>query len=215
VIISYGYNKMQPSPVEYKTKGEMLKIEKTSDEISKIMVKMGMQEILSYTLTNKDNLFKKMNANEERIVEIENPTSVNWNVFRNWLLPSLMEFYSNNQHVDYPQKIFEIGNVILIDEKQETRTKDVIKIAAAISDSKVGYYDILAIFDLLMSIFKKKYELQKWNHPSFIEGRVAKIMIKNKTVGMIGELHPSILSNWKLEMPVAAFEMEISDLNSL
>jgi phenylalanyl-tRNA synthetase beta subunit len=32
----------------------------------------------------------------------------------------------------------------------------------------------------------------------------------NKIVGMIGEVHPAVLKNWKLEMPVAAFEIDLS-----
>ena len=97
-------------------------------------------------------------------------------------------------------------------DRLKKRTKDVRKIAAAISDSKVSYQDILAIFDAFMSSIGKKYKLKKWNHPSFIEGRVAKIMVENKDAGMIGEIHPQILQNWKLEMPVAVFELEIEKI---
>jgi len=209
VIISYGYNKIEPQPIKYKTAGGMSEIEKKSEEVGKIMANLGMQEIMSYTLTNRDNLFKKMNVKEEKMVEIENPVSLNWNIFRNWLIPSLMEFFSNNQHVKYPQKIFEIGDVVIIDEKEETRTKDIRKIAAAISDSKIGYADISAVLEALMTSRKKKYKLKKWNHPSFIEGRVAQIFVDNKVVGFIGEIRPEVLQNWKLEMPVATFELEI------
>ena len=209
VIISFGYNKVQPEPIKHKTKGEINKLEVLAENVIEKMVDLGFQEILSYSLTNKDHLFKRMNAKEGDVVEIENPVSLNWNVFRSWLLPSLMEFYSNNQHVEYPQKIFEVGDVVLIDEKQETRTRDVRKLAAAISDSKVGYYDVLAVLDSFMSGYRKKYKLVKTKHPSFIEGRVAEILVDNKHVGIIGEIHPQVLQNWKLEMPVAAFEISL------
>jgi len=160
-------------------------------------------------LTNKEHLFSKMNLKEKQLVEIENPVSLNWNVFRTWMLPSLMEFYSNNQHVEYPQKIFEIGDVVLIDEKQETKTIDVRKLVASISNSKVSYDDISSVLDVFMAALKIKYKLKKANHPSFIEGRVAEILVKNKPIGFIGEIHPSVLRSWKLEMPVAAFEISL------
>ena len=209
VIVSYGYNKVGPLPIKHKTIGKMSEMEELSDKVGRMMNKLGMQEIISYTLTNKDHLFKKMNAKEERIVEIENPVSANWNIFRDRLIPSLMEFFSNNQHVKYPQKIFEVGDVILIDEKQETRTRDVRKLAAGIADSKLGYDDIVAVLDAFMTAWKKKYKLRKTNHPSFIEGRVAEIFVNNKTVGIVGEIRPEVLMNWKLEMPAAVFELEI------
>jgi phenylalanyl-tRNA synthetase beta chain len=55
----------------------------------------------------------------------------------------------------------------------------------------------------------KKYKLRRTSHDSFIEGRTAKIIVNNKTVGIIGEIHPAVLGNWKLVMPVACFEIEL------
>ena len=46
-------------------------------------------------------------------------------------------------------------------------------------------------------------------HPSFIEGRVGKIEVNNAEVGIVGEINPAVLNNWKLENPVAAFEIQI------
>ena len=210
VIISYGYNKIKPEPLKIKTEGKISEIEIRAEKMAELITSLGFQEILSYTLTSKENLFKKMNLKEEKVAEIENVVSENWSVFRNWLLPSLMEFFSNNQHVEYPQKIFEVGNVVVIDEKQETRTKDVMKIACAIADSRVSYEDIAAVLDAFMSLLKVKYKLEKTEHPSFIEGRIAKVLVKGKEVGVIGEISPQVLENWKLEMPVAAFEVDLT-----
>jgi phenylalanyl-tRNA synthetase beta chain len=209
VIISYGYNKIEPVVPKLKTGSGIAEKEIFSNKVSGIMTEIGFQEILSYTLTNKDNIFNKMNLKENEVVEIENPVSLNWNVFRNWLLPSLMEFYSNNQHVRYPQNIFEVGDAVLIDEKQETKTRDVRKLAVGIADSKVGYSDITGVLDALMNKLKVKYKLQKTKHDSFIEGRVAEIIVKGKPVGIIGEVHPAVLKNWKVEMPVTGFEIEL------
>jgi len=214
VVISYGYNKVEPVMPKIKTIGSMNEKEIFSNKIAEIMIGLGFQEILSYTLTNKENLYKKMNLKEERIVEIENPVSLNWNVFRTWLLPSLMDFYSNNQHVKFPQNIFEIGDVISIDEKQETKTRDVKKIAAAISDSEVGYEDIASALDAFFRYLRIRYKLKRSKHPSFIEGRMAEIFVKNKSIGFIGEIHPSVLKNWNLEMPVAAFEIDLENLSA-
>ncbi|MEM5766313.1 MAG: phenylalanine--tRNA ligase subunit beta [Candidatus Aenigmatarchaeota archaeon] len=210
VIISYGYDKIKPEVLKIKTEGKINETELKTEKVAELMTSLGFQEILSYTLTNKENLFKKMNLKEERVAEIENIVSENWSVFRNWLLPSLMDFFSNNKHVEYPQKIFEVGDVILIDEKQETRTRDVRKVAVAIADSVVRYEDIASFLDAFMSLIDVNYKLKRIKHPSFIEGRCADIFVNGKHVGIIGEIHPSVLENWKLDMPVAAFELDLS-----
>lgn len=212
VIISYGYNRIEPESLKLPTIGESNKLETFSNKIADLVVGLGFQEILSYSLTSKDNLFKKMNVKEDKIVEIENPVSLNWNVFRNWLLPGLLEFLAANQHVEYPQKIFEIGNVTMIDEKQETKTKDVRKLCCAISNTKVGYEDISSKLDSFMRNLGIKYKLNPASHPSFIEGRMAKILVDKKAVGIIGEINPHVLNNWNMEMHVVVFEIIIDDL---
>jgi len=212
VIISFGYNKIVPESIVHKTIGSINDLEVFCENMGKKMVELGFQEVLSYTLTNKDFLFNKMNVDEEEIVEIENPISANWNVFRSWLLPSLMEFFSHNQHVNYPQRIFEIGDVVKIDMEKETRTKDVRKIAAAIADSRVSYGDIVSVLDALLTKLNVKYKLRRSKHGSFIDGRIVDILVGNKKIGFIGEIHPTVLKNWKLEMPVTVFELTIEDL---
>lgn len=212
VIISYGYNGIEPTPPELATIGGESKLSKISDKIAEIMIGLGMQEILSYTLTNKKNLFSKMNSKEEKVVEIENAVSENWNVFRNWLLPSLMEFLSANKHVDYPQKVFEIGDVVVIDESKETKTRDVRKLACAIIDTNVGYQEISSILDGFLSNLGIAYKLKASEHSSFINGRIADILADGEKIGVIGELHPQVLENWNLEIPVAAFEISLDSI---
>jgi len=209
IMISFGYNKIPLEQIRHQTMGKVDRKEILTEKLENEMVKLGFQEILSYTLTSKEQLFKKMVLKEGEVVEIENPISLNWNVFRNWLLPSLMEFFSNNQHVTYPQKIFEIGDVVLIDEKQETGTLDVRKLSAAVSDSRIGYEDIAPILDAFLSSMKVNYKLKRCKHASFIEGRVADVVVNGKKIGFIGEIHPAVLKNWRLEMPVAAFEIDL------
>ena len=46
----------------------------------------------------------------------------------------------------------------------------------------------------------------------FVEGRVAKILIADKKIGYIGEIHPKILKNCKLKMPVALLEINIEEI---
>ena len=49
-------------------------------------------------------------------------------------------------------------------------------------------------------------------HSSFIEGRVAKVIVDGKDIGVIGELHPQVILNWGLAVPISAAEISISEL---
>jgi len=62
VIISYGFNKIDPDPLKIITKGGLSKDQGFVEAVTDIMIGAGFQEILSYTLTNNQNLHEKMNT---------------------------------------------------------------------------------------------------------------------------------------------------------
>jgi phenylalanyl-tRNA synthetase beta chain len=209
VAIAYGINSIQPEPPKISTIGKEDEKEELCDSIREAMVGLGFQEILTFSLTNKDFLFKKMNLVEERVCEIENPVSANWTALRNWLLPSLLEFLTYNLHVEFPQRIFEVGDIVEIDEQEETSTRTVKKLACVITDAKVSYEDISSVVDSLLRNLGISYKLKKVKHNSFILNRVAEVKINKEHAGVVGEIHPIVLNNWGLEKPLVAFELNV------
>lgn len=211
IAISYGFNSIEPLTPGIITKGNISKTQTYSDHVAEIMTGSGFQEVLSYTLTNSDNLLRKMNI-EGNVVEIEKPMSSNWSVFRTSLLPGLMEFLTKNKHVEYPQNLFEIGNIVLEDHSAPTRTKDLTKLAVVVSASIVNYEQVSSVLDALFRSLGVEYKLKRSTHTSFIEGRTAEIFIGKDSIGFIGEIHPSVLNNWELETPVVAFEISLKEI---
>ncbi len=209
IAIAYGLNKMIPEPPRLPTIGAADAREEFSDTVRELIVGLGFQEILTFSLTSKDALFRKMNLEEKEICEIANPISANWSVLRNSLLPSLLEFSASNLHVEYPHRIFEVGDAVEIDETQETKTKTVRKVACAIADTKVSYEEISSVLDALMRSLGINFKLRESTHPSFIPGRVSEIFVNSKQLGVVGEIHPQVLNNWGIENPVAAFEITL------
>jgi phenylalanyl-tRNA synthetase beta chain len=131
---------------------------------------------------------------------------------RNWLLPSLLEFLSNNQSVEFPQKVFELGKVTLLDEKRETRTRDEEWLAAVISHPNASFSEIKSVLDAFFMNLGVNWQIRETLHPSFIEGRVGAAEIDGVNVGVLGEIHPQVLGAWKLENPTAAFEINMQEL---
>lgn len=56
------------------------------------------------------------------------------------------------------------------------------------------------------------FTLSTTSNPSFLEGRVGTVLVRKNQVGLIGEIHPQVIENWKLEDPVAAMELDLSRL---
>jgi phenylalanyl-tRNA synthetase beta chain len=209
VAIAYGYNNIEPLWRELATAGRAKPDQRLINLARDLMVGLGYQEILTYTLTNPENLFEKMNIQKTPLVELSNPKVVTMTCLRNWLLPSLMEFLSNNQSTEFPQKIYELGKVTLPDETKETKTRDEEWLSAATVHANSNFTEVKSTLDAFMSNFGVDWQIKETTHPSYIEGRVGKIIVAGSEVGVVGEINPSVLEAWKLENPTAAFEINL------
>ncbi|MGA3290593.1 MAG: phenylalanine--tRNA ligase subunit beta [Candidatus Bathyarchaeia archaeon] len=209
VAIAYGYNNIKPLWRELATTGRAKPDQRLIDIARELMVGLGYQEILTYTLTNQENLFDKMNTQKTKNVEVANPKVATMTCLRNWLLPSIIEFLSNNQSVEFPQKIFEPGKVTLPDEAKETRTRDEEWLCAATAHANANFTEIKSDLDAFFANFGVDWQIKETAHPSFIEGRIGKIIVGDVEIGIIGEVNPLVLEAWKLENPVAAFEINL------
>ncbi|MBI2075619.1 MAG: phenylalanine--tRNA ligase subunit beta [Candidatus Aenigmarchaeota archaeon] len=178
------------------------------------VIGLGFQETVGAILTNKDDEFRKMNIPVEEACETTNPVTVECTMCRKKLLPSLLKTFSQNKHMDYPQCVFELGDAIVIDKTKETNTATVRMLACGISNSSVSYEQISSYLDAFLKNLGINYKLKKFTHSTFIEGRCAEI-IADKQIGIIGEVHPQVLENWKLEKPVAAFELNVEEIFKL
>lgn len=212
IAIAFNYNKMTPRWPKLSTIGATSPETDFCDLAREIMIGLGFQEIQSLTLTNFDNLFTKMNLKPEKTVEIANPRITSLHCLRNWLLPSLMDFLRHNTHLEYPQRIFELGYCVVLEGNNENKTKDLVKIACATVHSNANFTEAKSILDSLLLTLGTAYEIVEMNHESFIDGRIGGILVENDNVGFIGEIHPQVLNNWKLENPVAVFEVDFNKL---
>ena len=212
IAIAYGYNNIEPLWRELPTTGCVRPEQRMLDLTREFMVGLGFQEILTNTLTNPETLFDKMNREKTRIVEIANPKVLTMTCLRNWLLPNLMEFLSNNQSIEFPQKIFELGKITLLDAKKETKTRDEEWLATATSHANASFSEIKSALDSFFMNIGVNWQIKETAHPSFIEGRVGAAIVNGVNVGVLGEVSPRVLEAWKLENPTAAFEISMQKI---
>jgi len=123
-----------------------------------------------------------------------------------------MEFLSHNAHVEYPQRIFEVGYCATHDEEKESKTREFEELACVTTHSNSNFTEAKSVLDAFLTNLGIRYELEDVDHGSFIRGRVGSILVGDNNVGLIGELHPQVLRNWKLENPATAFEVTLDKL---
>lgn len=211
IAISYGYNKIKPEVPKLATFGAQGKEQEVEERIVSILAGLNMQEVANLTLTNKEEQFKLMNLPVGKILELKNPVSKLYSCLRTWITPSLLSFLAKNKKARYPQKIFEIGTCIKIKDK---KTKDIRRIAVAISHKDASYTEAKQALDYLLRHLGLSYTIKETSHDSFIPGRVGRVSVKGKDVAYIGEIHPKVLRAFGLNMPVAVVELNLSALFS-
>lgn len=215
VVMGYGFDRLTPEIMPPQHAGSEASLEVFSRKLRELMVGFGFQEVQNYMMTCKEVLYSLMEAPEQPTVEVQNPKQAQFSCLRTWLTPLLLQVLSRSKHAEYPQKIYECGDVVLLDEKAENRVREERKLAFALSDSRVTLTDALAIVNAVMHLLHLECTFKHGEHPSFIKGRYALIEVGNNIVGFAGEVHPKVLLNWGLEKPVIVVELNISTLYQL
>ena len=124
----------------------------------------------------------------------------------------LVDEYEKNKHHDYPQKIFEIGTVFKKDSKMETGVKEFTRLGMVSCHGEANYTEARQMLDALLTAIGCDYDVFETDHDSFIKGRVARVSINGRNIAYIGEIKPEVLRNFDIDMPVAAFELNLSEL---
>jgi len=209
--IAYGLNQFKPRWPSQGTVGGLTTQHEFNDLLRELMVGLGYQEVLTFTLSNPDTLFTRMSLPPESIVEVKNPRVQTLTCLRNWLIPSLMEILSSNVHVSYPQRIFEAGDCVV---RNGSKIDEVVKLAGVTCHAEASFTEARATVNALLRNLGVEYRITEDEHASFLEGRAASILIGEERAGTLGELHPQVLENWGIQNPAAAFELNALTLHA-
>lgn len=194
------------------TIGRLLPITNYSRKAKTLMVGLGYQEMIFNYVGSKKDYIDNMLLDSNRVIEIANPMSENYQFIRSEAISSLLRAESKSANAIYPHKIFEIGKVAYIcpEENTGTRTRQVLGFLTA--ESNANYNTAASEVASLLYFLDHKYEVRESNDPRFIPGRQAAIIIKGKEVGVFGEIHPQVLENWQIEVPCFGGELDLEEL---
>ncbi|MFW9902310.1 MAG: phenylalanine--tRNA ligase subunit beta [Candidatus Thorarchaeota archaeon] len=210
--IGYGYDKL-PTTIIEGCIGEYHPIQSFSNKIRTIMIGAGYLEVLNFILSNSEKHYKYMRQKfeEKTHVQILNPVSKEYNTTRTRLLPKLLETLLNNRSEEKPIRIFEVGDVLLVDDSKETGAKREVHLSAVTYHEHSDFTEIRSTLDFIMTSLgvDNDYEIKAEKNLTYLDGRYGDIYFKEKKIGEIGEIHPEVLLNFKLEFPVAAIELNL------
>ena len=210
VALGYGIEHLEPTIPQSASSGQKNKVTTTLDSISSVMVGLGYFEAMNFGLVSKEIQYDLTKRDQSKIISVVDSKSQGHTILRDSILPGLIDTLSRNIHETYPQKLFETGIVF---SKMPDEIKEDIHLACVCAYNDVSFSEVKSI---LQSVLKTGFGLpcttQMSSNPMFSDGRTANILVKNKIVGVIGEISPEIVDNFKLRVPIAGFEIKLTGL---
>ncbi len=209
VAIGYGYGNFPASLPGVLTTGEKLPLEVLCEKLRMLMLGYGFTEVMNLMLTNERENFSRLRRHGEA-VRIKNPISEEHTIVRTSLIPGLLRTLRLNRHRELPQRIFELGDVVLLDGDAGAPRRR--RLGVAVVHDRASFTEIKALLQGLLRDLGVEYRVAPAEDPAFITGRCASLLVGDDEAGLFGELHPEVLENFELEFPVAAMELEVEAL---
>ncbi len=201
----YGYDKI-PTTIysastgrEPKYKNQILR-----DLIVDVMVSSGLNQSISYSFISP-KVFDKINLPQDselrNVIKIKNPLGEDYSVMRTTTIHSMMESLGRNysRNNDYA-RLFEIGKVYIPNE-DETVVPTENNILTIGMYGNCDYLDLKGVVENALEklgLSKVKFTRESDN-PSYHPGKTAALMIGNKKVGVLGEVHPDVSENYGVD----------------
>ncbi|WP_276299525.1 phenylalanine--tRNA ligase subunit beta [Halorussus lipolyticus] len=216
---AYGFNDLEPRYPDVGTVGSRHDRSKLEDAARDVLVGLGFEDLLNFHMINEAENFERMRLSEgDSVVGADEPATIlepyseDYTMLRTWALPSLMMVLENNTHRAYPQDLAEIGFTAHVDESENTGVAERRTVAGVLARHDASYEDAKARLQAIARNFDVDLETPATDHPTFIDGRAAEIVMDGESVGVLGEIHPEVLVGHDLELPVAGFEFRLDAL---
>jgi phenylalanyl-tRNA synthetase beta chain len=216
---AYGFNELEPVYPDVSTVGGRHERSRLEDAARDALVGLGFEDLLNFHLISETENYDRLGV-EPGIdvvgggepVTIREPYSEDYTQLRTWALPSLLMVLERNTHRASPQDLAEIGLAAELDDAENTGVSEWRTVAGVLARTDASYEDAKARLQAIAEAFGTSLATPPTDHPTFIDGRAAAVVLDGETVGVVGEVHPAVLVEHDLELPVAAFEFRLDAL---
>jgi phenylalanyl-tRNA synthetase beta chain len=181
-----------------------------------VLVANGYQEVVNYSFV--DEAWENELLGNPKPIKLKNPIASNMSVMRSGLWGGLLDtlVYNLNRQQDRV-RIFEMGASYAEAKEgfQETMRisglayGDVMPEQWGEAARNVDFYDVKADVDALTGGLAEYVAAQ---HPALHPGQTAQIVVRGRSIGWIGKLHPKWQQHYQLPKGAVLFEMDLATL---
>ncbi len=209
IMMGHGIGNFKPLQPSDSTFGRITVLERLAREVRDLMIGLGFQEMIYNYLGSGKDFITRMNIPGENLVQIVNPMTENYEFVRNSIAPNLLESESVSANAVYPHKIFEVGKTAILDGSDPSGTQTLDCLGFLIADREADFNLINTVNSALAYYLGIPYQVEETHDPRFIPGRCGALKLKDKTLGVFGEVHPQVLENWNIGTPCVMGEWNL------
>lgn len=216
VIRIYGYDKIPPAKIS----GQMVEATWTPEQkltrlVKNTMVSCGLYEAMTYSFLSP-KAFDRINLPPDHelrnAVKILNPLGEDFSIMKTTGIPSILDCLARNYSRDNKEvKLFEIARVYI--PGSDILPDELDKLVIGMYGG-VDFYSIKGIIENLVSalgIEKAEY-VRETESSTFHPGRTARLLVRRKSAGLFGELHPDVAENYGIDDRVYIAEIDLKTL---
>ncbi|EES17722.1 hypothetical protein BDA96_09G049100 [Sorghum bicolor] len=221
VAIAYGFNNVPKSKPKCMTIGGRQPLNRFSDKIRAEVARAGYMEVLTFILSSHEENFDMLNRADDKskAVIIANPRTSEFEVVRTSLMSCLLKTLKHNIDHPRPIKIFEVGDVVMLDSSRDVGASNNRRLAALYCNRVSGFEEIMGLVDSIVKVvraphvnFGENYYVPT-DEPEFFPKRQCKIVTSDgKQVGYLGIVHAEVLRKFGIPDPCTFVEMDLEAL---
>ncbi|MFB1535952.1 phenylalanine--tRNA ligase subunit beta [Staphylococcus aureus] len=203
----YGYDDIPSTlPVfEKVTSGQLTDRQYKTRMVKEVLEGAGLDQAITYSLVSKEDA-TAFAMQQHQTIDLLMPMSEAHASLRQSLLPHLIEAASYNvARKNKDVKLFEIGNVFFANGEGEL--PDQVEYLSGIltgdyvvnqwqgKKETVDFYLAKGVVDRVSEKLNLEFSYRRADIDGLHPGRTAEILLENKVVGFIGELHPTLAAD--------------------
>ena len=216
----YGYERIPTTMLRGEvTAGGRTPLQRLEHRVRAELSAAGLYEIMTYTFIDPaENAMVNIPQDDPRgnFVRIINPLGAENSVMRTDLTSSMMKILRTNYTRRNPEAtLFEIGKIFTPVEG-ETLPNETRDIAIGMYGS-CDFYDLKGVVEsLLDGVGIHSYDFEACtDNPTFHRGRCALVSACGENIGILGQIHPKVCDNFKIDTEVYAAFISFEKLAEL
>jgi phenylalanyl-tRNA synthetase beta chain len=195
-------------------------------QVLEYLLGCGYTQVINYSFMSEEDLDRlQLPADDlwRRVVPLRNPLSKEAGVMRTTLIPSLLRTVALNLNRDlHSLMIFELSRVFRRQNGLQPHEPQVLGLAVTgVSGGQhwgqamrpYDFYDVVGALDLITDrLGLKPLSLTAAPMPYYHPGKSALISRGDEPIGVVGEIHPSVLAAFDLDQAVTLAEIDFDRL---